>query len=105
MFGVQRSVHQTMEIVYIGATWCSTCKTIKPAIEELGKRYGVPVRCLDYDADLSEEEKERITKVPTIRASAPSTAIAVAEFNVRQVAQTEAWLAANVSLKAEDTDF
>jgi thiol-disulfide isomerase/thioredoxin len=93
-----------MEIVYIGAEWCSTCKTIKPAIEELGKRFGVPVRCLDYETDLSEDEKDRITKVPTIRLSGPSAA---AEFNVRQVAQTEAWLSANVTLHAAagDADF
>ena len=87
-----------MEIVYIGATWCGTCKIIKPAIEQLAKKFSVTLKTLDYDTDLEEEAQELIKKVPTIWMIQDGKR--VAEFNVNQVASTEAWLQANVSLTA-----
>ncbi len=92
-----------MEIVYIGATWCATCKVIKPAIETLAKRFSVPLKCLDYDNDLDAGAQELIRKVPTIWIVKDGNR--VQEFNVNQVASTEAWLAANVSLSAAADDF
>lgn len=91
-----------MELTYIGATWCKTCKVIKPQIEELCKKFSVPFHELDYDNDLEVEEKEQINKVPTVKISSPGSQTTV--FNVNQVAQTEAWFAANVKLAATD-DF
>jgi len=92
-----------MEIVYIGAAWCSTCKVIKPKTLELGKLYGVTVRELDYDTDLTDEEKEQITKVPTLRIVRND--VIEASWNVNQVAQLTAWLQMNVDLKTADADF
>ena len=91
-----------IEIVYIGAAWCGTCKTIKPAIVELGKRYVVDVKLLDYDIDLEQEAQDEIKKVPTIRIFKDYRK--VAEYNVNQVASTESWLSSNVKLAPTD-DF
>ena len=91
-------------LVYIGATWCGPCRTAKPRIEELCKKFSISYKLRDYDADLSEEEKETVTKVPTIQIY-QGTAL-VAEFTSNQVAQTEAWFQTHVSLvSAGDADF
>lgn len=92
-----------MEIVYIGATWCSTCKVIKPKTLELGKLYNIPVKTLDYDNDLEEEEKAQITKVPTLRLL--RDVVVEATWNVNQVAQLTAWLQMNVKLNTASDDF
>ena len=91
-------------LVYIGATWCGPCRTAKPRIEELCKKFSISYKLRDYDADLSEEEKETITKVPTIQIYQDGAM--VAEFISNQVAQTEAWFQTHVSLvSADDADF
>lgn len=89
-------------IIYIGATWCVTCKTIKPALVEICKKYSVEMKALDYDNDLDSESQEMITKVPTIQII--NDGAKVAEFNTSQVVSTEAWLSANVKLATTD-DF
>lgn len=91
-----------IEIVYIGAAWCSTCKTIKPALVELCKKFTVELTVLDYDIDLEDEAQEEIKKVPTIKIVHDRRK--VAEFNTNQVASTEAWLTANVKLGSTE-DF
>ena len=91
-----------ISIVYIGATWCSTCKIIKPALIEMCKKYGVDLKTLDYDTDLESEEQDTITKVPTIKIFNNETK--VAEFSNNQIASTESWLTANVKLTYND-DF
>ncbi len=91
-------------VIYIGATWCSTCKTIKPAVETLTRRFGVGLLLLDYDKDFEEgDEKDAITKVPTLRVR--NSGVQVAEWNVGQVASLEAWLQANVVVATVDEDF
>ena len=91
-------------VVYIGATWCSTCKTIKPAVEALTRRFGVGLLQLDYDKDFEEgDEKDGITKVPTLRVHRDG--IQIVEWNVNQVASLEAWLHANVVVATADEDF
>ena len=55
----------TYEITYIGAKWCKSCKVIQPQIEELAKKYGVPVKHLDYDM-MEEEDQKDVGKVPTV---------------------------------------
>jgi thiol-disulfide isomerase/thioredoxin len=93
---------QSIEIVYIGAAWCSTCKTIGPATEQLCKKFGVALRTLDYDRDLEEDEKDVVTKVPTLRAYVNGTR--VAEWNQNQVLSLEVWLGRNVTMTATE-DF
>jgi thiol-disulfide isomerase/thioredoxin len=88
------------EIVYIGAKWCATCKVIKPTTLDLGKTFGISVQLKDYDEDLSESDKESITKVPTIRIIKGNDQIQ--EWNMKQVDSLKAWLTENISLKTDD---
>lgn len=93
-------------LVYIGATWCGPCRTVKPRIEELCKKFSISYKLRDYDADLSEEEKETVAKVPTIQIY--QGGVLVAEYTSNQVAQTEAWFQTHISLGSalcEDVDF
>jgi len=90
------------ELVYIGATWCATCKTIKPQLYELCKKFGIEMKIRDYDEDLNDDEKDSVMKVPTVRIFVDGRP--VAEFNVRQVVNTENWLSENIKLATSD-DF
>jgi thiol-disulfide isomerase/thioredoxin len=90
------------ELVYIGAAWCSTCKTIKPALVELCKKFSVSIILKDYDNDLDDDEQAAVTKVPTVRIIVDGRQ--VAEFNIRQIAQTEDWFLENIKMSATE-DF
>jgi thiol-disulfide isomerase/thioredoxin len=92
----------SVQLTYIGASWCSTCKTIKPALDQLCKKFSVPMKVLDYDKDLMDDEQAIVTKVPTVRIFQAEKM--VAEFNVKQVASTEQWFSENVKL-VESDDF
>lgn len=96
-------------LTYIGATWCKTCAEIKPAVEALVQRYGIPMRTLDYDADLDDDAKDTIRKVPTLRITRGDgdDSTQVAEFTVRQVESLREWLAEHISVATggSDTDF
>ena len=91
----------SFSITYIGATWCSTCKVIKPKTEELAKKFSVPLKILDLD-ELEEEDKVSIRKVPTLRIFKEDTMIA--EYIVKQVESLQTWLQENVTLLPSD-DF
>jgi thioredoxin 1 len=86
-------------ILYIGATWCGPCKRIQPQIEELAKRYGVPVRLLDLD-EMEEKDKDMITKVPTIVTFVNQKQSA--RFETNHVASVTEWLSKHVSLTTSD---
>jgi thioredoxin 1 len=90
--------YSKMEVVYIGATWCGTCKLIKPSLDELCKKFSVPIKVLDYDNDLTDAEQEDISKVPTVRIFKDGKQ--VEEYNFLQVQSTEEWLKKNVQLTA-----
>ena len=90
----------TFEIVYIGAKWCATCKVIKPATLELGKTFGITVQVKDFDDDLTESEKEAITKVPTLRILHNN--VQIQEWNVKQIDSLKTWLTENICLTSED---
>jgi thiol-disulfide isomerase/thioredoxin len=91
-----------MEVVYIGASWCGSCKTIKPQLIELCKKFSIDFKELDYDNDLNDIEQEAIRKVPTVRIL--KNGAQVVEFNSNQVAQTTSWFQTNVPLNSSD-DF
>ena len=84
---------------YVGATWCSTCKVIKPAAEELCKRYAIAMKAYDID-ELTEDEQAAITKVPTLTMKQDGTT--VVSWNVNQVKSLTEWLQANISLQTDD---
>jgi thioredoxin 1 len=86
-------------ILYIGASWCGPCKRIQPQIEELAKRYGVPVRLLDLD-DMEEADREMISKVPTIVTFVNEKQSA--RFETNHVASVTDWLSKHVSLTTTD---
>jgi thiol-disulfide isomerase/thioredoxin len=92
-----------MEIHYIGASWCAPCRTIKPQMIELCKKYSVPLKIYDLETDLEASEVEKITKIPTVRIYKEGTMIA--EHTTAQVAQTATTLAAHVTLGGTDADF
>lgn len=93
-----------MELIYIGAEWCASCRTMNPKIQELAKKYGIPYKYLDYDTDL-ECKQDTIVKLPTIQFI-DSFGKKVAEFNTNQYASTEKWLQSNVCITSSDvSDF
>lgn len=90
-------------ILYIGASWCKTCKEIKPATELLAQQFATPLTIKDYDDDLEEDEKAAITKVPTLRIL-DASGKQVTEWNVNQVASLREWLTSNIHVGSTD-DF
>lgn len=88
-------------IVYIGATWCKTCKVIKPALEELAKRFQVEFIVKDLDEDFTEEEKSEITKVPTVRLLKGEHVVDT--YNMNQVESVTNWLKTNVKVVSDDS--
>ena len=55
-----------MRVVYIGATWCKVCHTVKPAAVKLCHDFGVAFEELDYD-EMEEADKGGVGKLPTVR--------------------------------------
>ena len=80
-------------IVYIGASWCSSCKIIKPAIELLAECYDLDISILDFD-DLEHEEQEHISKVPTVRVMFKGGILA--NWDSNQVNSLKEWLDDNI---------
>ncbi len=54
----------------------------------------------DFDEDLSEEEKDTVSKVPTIRIVEDTKQIV--EWNVHQVQSLEGWLQTNITMTVDD---
>jgi thiol-disulfide isomerase/thioredoxin len=84
---------------YIGATWCGTCKTIKPQAEELCKKFSVLWKEFDID-ELADDEKDTITKVPTLQIYKDGKEHVT--WNVNQIKSLEAWLQQNITLTTTD---
>ena len=84
---------------YIGATWCATCKVIKPKTEELCKKFSVDMEDLDIE-ELDDDESNSVTKVPTLIMTKDGKALET--WNVNQVKSLEEWLTTNISLKTDD---
>jgi len=90
-----------ISITYIGAQWCTSCKTIFPKVQDLTAKFQVPLTVKDLDADLEEDEKIGISKVPTIYIMKDNERIV--EYNVKQVESLDNWLRENTSIqKSED---
>jgi thiol-disulfide isomerase/thioredoxin len=89
----------TYEITYIGAKWCKACKIVQPQIEDLAKKYGVPVKHIDYD-EMEEEEQKDVGKVPTVYLYKNGKQDAKYESN--QVVSVNTWLQTNVLLSEGD---
>ena len=91
----------TSTIVYIGASWCAPCKTVKPLAEVLAHKFGVPITFLDYD-EMEEAEKDDVKKLPTIRILQDDTVVQT--IITAHADMLEMWLRANVRVNATE-DF
>jgi len=45
-----------IQLVYMGADWCPSCKKIKPTVEEIAKNYGGVVKVLFIDVTNPRED-------------------------------------------------
>jgi thiol-disulfide isomerase/thioredoxin len=91
----------TTTLVYIGASWCAPCKTVKPLAEVLAHKFGVPITFLDYD-EMEEAEKDDVKKLPTIRILQDDTVVQT--IITAHADMLEMWLRANVRVNATE-DF
>jgi thiol-disulfide isomerase/thioredoxin len=90
-----------MELHYIGASWCVPCKLVKPRVEELAKKYGLPLTLWDYD-EMEEEQRDSVKKLPTVRILQES--VLVKEITTQHADLLELWLQTNVRVNTTD-DF
>jgi thiol-disulfide isomerase/thioredoxin len=72
---------------------------IQPQIEDLAKKYGVPIKHIDYD-DMEEEEQKDVGKVPTVYLY--KNGVQDAKYESNQLVNVTTWLQANVSLSEGD---
>ncbi len=86
-------------ILYIGASWCAPCRTVKPLIQDLAKKFGIPLILQDYD-EMEEEEREKVRKLPTVRIMSDT----IVEITSNHVDTLDIWLRKNVRVIAEE-DF
>jgi thiol-disulfide isomerase/thioredoxin len=90
-----------MELVYIGATWCAPCRTVKPLVTALAHKFGVPLTVLDYD-EMEEADKDAVKKLPTIRIL--QNGKVVQEIITAHADMLEMWLRTNVRVNLTE-DF
>jgi hypothetical protein len=62
---------------------------IQPKIDDLSKKFAVPLTIHDID-DLPQEEQDTIVRVPTIRIYKDTTILHI--YDKDQVASVETWL-------------
>jgi len=91
------------EIEYIGASWCTPCKTVKPQILERATKYALPVKTYDIDDDADEPAVESVKKLPTIRIKQGDQT--VAELITNHIQQFDEFLTQNMKVSTTDTDF
>jgi len=72
---------------------------IQPQIDDLAKKYGVPIKHIDYD-DMEEEEQKDVGKVPTVYLY--KNGVQDAKYESNQLVNVTTWLQANVSLSEGD---
>jgi len=72
---------------------------IQPQIDDLAKKYGVPIKHIDYD-DMEEEEQKDVGKVPTVYLY--KNGVQDAKYESNQLVNVTTCLQANVSLSEGD---
>jgi thiol-disulfide isomerase/thioredoxin len=82
-----------MFIQYFGAQWCKPCQEVKPFVIELCKKHGFDLKLFDYD-EMTDEEKETISKLPTIRICEGESRLCEITKNHKQT--LEDWIVENV---------
>jgi thiol-disulfide isomerase/thioredoxin len=94
----------TYTIEYIGAKWCTSCRTVKPMVIEKAAKYGINLRLYDMDEDVDLFDTSAIQKLPTIRVKKAGTQ--VQEISTNHVATLEEFLSTHIQLTTSmDIDF
>lgn len=94
--------NMSYRIEYIGASWCSPCKLVKPVAIALAHKFAVPITVLDYD-ELEDIHKDSVKKLPTIRIVS-SSAETLHEITTNHADTLDIWLRAHVRVNG-DEDF
>jgi len=74
MFLCLYPIETKMELEYIGAKWCKSCKEVKPRAKTLAEKAKLSFVEFDYDI-LSEKEQAPILKIPAIRIKMNGTVV------------------------------
>lgn len=53
-------------VQYYGAAWCGPCRTVKPRVKKLVKKYSLPFTEFDVDTDRSAVSTGNVSSVPVI---------------------------------------
>jgi thiol-disulfide isomerase/thioredoxin len=91
-----------ISVTYIGASWCGPCKKVKPSVINLCKKFCIPLKLIDYDDDLTEDQRNDIEKLPFVLVI--QSGYTVARFITKHEEELEKWLMVNVRVNIED-DF
>ena len=54
------------QLIFFSANWCSACQAMKPTVEQISKQMGIPLNKIDTDYDVSNRDKYRVEKIPTL---------------------------------------
>ena len=94
----------TYTIEYIGAKWCSPCRSTKPLVIEKANKYGILISMYDMDEDVDRFDTSSIKKLPTVRVKKNGTQ--VQEITTNHVAALEEFLSTHIQLATtNEMDF
>ena len=54
------------QLIFFSANWCSACQAMKPTVEQISKQMDIPLNKIDTDYDVSNRDKYRVEKIPTL---------------------------------------
>ena len=93
----------TYELEYIGASWCTPCKIVKPKVLEQAAKYAIPIKTYDINDDMKKIDVDAVKKLPTLRVLKDGKV--VAEFITKHNDQLEEFLSKTIKPTTTDTDF
>ena len=94
----------TYTIEYIGAKWCSPCRSTKPLVIEKAAKYGLKLTLYDMEEDVDSFDTNSIKKLPTIRVKKHGSQ--VQEITTNHVAALEEFLSTHIQLATtNEMDF
>jgi len=91
------------ELEYIGASWCTPCKVVKPKVLEQAAKYAIPIQTYDIDDDAEKIDVDAVKKLPTLRVLQDGNI--VAEFITQHNDKLEDFLSRHIKPVTTDTDF
>lgn len=91
------------ELEYIGASWCTPCKIVKPKLVEQAAKYAIRLTTYDIDHDADKIDVDAVKKLPTLRVKQGTTI--VAEFITKHNDQLDDFLSKTIKLTTTGDDF